>query len=153
MSRRACLPLLLLALLAPRRAAADIEFNRDVRPILADHYLAPSRAGACVERPRSNTPQQALVLLNDPVYVEAARALAERVVRDGGQAPEERLLFAFRRVLQRPLKQYQADRKAAGELLQVGARPVPQGVVAAELAAWASVCRVLLNLHETITRN
>jgi hypothetical protein len=132
-------------------------------------FDAPSREECTVERPRSNTPLQALVLLNDPTYVEAARALAERVMGEGGNAVESRLHFAFRRVLsriarpeeaqlltalhERHLKQYRADPKAAAELLRVGHRPVPAGVDAAELAAWTSVARVLLNLHETITRD
>jgi mono/diheme cytochrome c family protein len=132
-------------------------------------FDAPSREEACVERPRSNTPQQALVLLNDPVFVEAARALAERGLRDGGKDDGERIAYLFRRALQRKptpeeagvltallekhRTQYRADKKAAGELLHTGERPVPPDLDAAELAAWTSVCRVLLNLHETITRN
>jgi hypothetical protein len=132
-------------------------------------FDAPSREECTAERPRSNTPLQALVLLNDPTYVEAAKALAERVVRDGGKSVEERVRFAYRQVLQRQptadelkvvlplaeghLKQYRADAKAATELLAVGERPAPKDVDAAEMAAWMSVSRVLLNLHETITRN
>ncbi len=131
-------------------------------------FDAPSREECTVERPRSNTPLQALVLLNDPTYVESARALAERVLREGGPGDEARLHFAFRQVLSRKArpeevklltalherhrKQYKADPKAAGELLRVGYSPVPAGLDAADLAAWTSVARVLLNLHETITR-
>jgi hypothetical protein len=131
-------------------------------------FDAPSREECTVQRPRSNTPQQALVLLNDPTYVEAARALAERIVRQGaGTGP--RIRFAFREVLSRParpaevgllealyrkhLAQYRADPKAAAALLAVGDRPAPKDMDAAELAAWTSVARVVLNLHETITRN
>ena len=62
-------------------------------------FDAPSREECTVERPRSNTPQQALVLLNDPTYVEAARALAEMTLREGGKTDAERLDFAFRQVL------------------------------------------------------
>jgi hypothetical protein len=131
-------------------------------------FDAPSREECTVERPRSNTPLQALVLLNDPTYVEAARALAAAVLRDGGD-DAARLRHAYRRALQRPprpaevevlkgllarhRKQYQADRKAADDLLSVGLAPVPAGVDRAELAAWTSVTRALLNLHETITRD
>jgi hypothetical protein len=132
-------------------------------------FDAPSREECTADRPRSNTPLQALVLLNDPTYVEAARALAERVVREGGKSAEDRVKFAYRQVLQRQptaeelkvvlplaeghLKQYREDAKAAAALLAVGDRPAPKDVDAAEMAAWVSVSRVLLNLHETITRN
>jgi hypothetical protein len=132
-------------------------------------FDAPSREECTAERPRSNTPQQALVLLNDPSYVEAARVLAERIVRQGGKEPEAHIQFAYRRVLQRParpaevklltalharhLEQYRKDVAAAAALLKTGDWPAPQGLDLPELAAWTSVARVLLNLHETITRN
>ncbi|HMC65434.1 MAG TPA: DUF1549 and DUF1553 domain-containing protein, partial [Gemmataceae bacterium] len=132
-------------------------------------FDASTREECMVERPRSNTPLQALVLLNDPTYVEAARALAERVMREGGQSADERVEFAYRQVLQRKArpeevqlltgllarhqKQYQVDKSAAAALLKVGDKPVPKDIDAAELAAWTSVARVVLNLHETVTRN
>ena len=132
-------------------------------------FDAPSREECCAERPRSNIPQQALVLLNDPTYVEAARALAARIITAGGSAPEERMAWAWRQVLQRlprveeletvmplyrrQLAAYQADQAAASSLTKVGLAPPPTGIDAAELAAWTHVARVLLNLHETITRN
>jgi mono/diheme cytochrome c family protein len=131
-------------------------------------FDAPSREECTVERPRSNTPLQALVLLNDPTYVEAARALASRVIRDGGSSPLERLDFAYRQVLGRSpsaaekavleplyakhLAEYRVEQEAAGQLLKVGELPVPENMNNAELAAWTSVSRVILNLHETITR-
>jgi hypothetical protein len=132
-------------------------------------FDAPSREECTAERPRSNTPLQALVLLNDPTYVEAARALSEKIVKDGGKTAEERIQFVYRRVLQRTasadelkllgplverhLKEYQADRKAAEALFTVGDKPIPKDGDIAELAAWTSIARVVLNLHETITRN
>jgi len=132
-------------------------------------FDAPSREECTVERPRSNTPLQALVLLNDSIYVEAARALAERILRDGKGGPTERIQFAYRQVLCRPaqaaeievvaalyeqhLKQYKDDKKDAEALLKIGEHPAPKDIDLAELAAWTSVARVLLNLHETITRN
>jgi hypothetical protein len=131
-------------------------------------FDAPTREECTVERPRSNTPQQALVLLNDPTYVEAARALAERTLRAGGEDTPERLHFVFRQVLgrqaepaevkllttlyQRHAAQYAADRAGAEALLRVGDRPAPQDLSLHEVAAWTSVARVVLNLHETITR-
>jgi hypothetical protein len=132
-------------------------------------FDAPSREECTVERPRSNTPLQALVLLNDPSYVEAARAFAERILRAGGSGTEGRIQFAYRQALSRQarpeevnvlrslyqqhLQQYRADPPAADALLHVGDRPVPKDLDAADVAAWTSVARVLLNLHETITRN
>jgi hypothetical protein len=131
-------------------------------------FDAPSREECTAERTRSNIPQQALVLLNDPTYVEAARAFAARILREAPGTPERRLNWACRRALQRTpdaveaktlrdlltqqLAAYRADPGAAGELLKVGFAPVPEGLDAAELAAWTHVARVLLNLHETITR-
>jgi Protein of unknown function (DUF1553)/Protein of unknown function (DUF1549)/Planctomycete cytochrome C len=132
-------------------------------------FDAPSREECTVERARSNTPQQALVLLNDPTYVEAARALAGGVLADGGKTTAERFEFAFRRVLVRSPRpeelkvltallekheaEFAADKAAAEKLLAVGDLKSPANLDPAELAAWTSVCRVLLNLHETITRN
>jgi mono/diheme cytochrome c family protein len=130
-------------------------------------FDAPSREECTVDRPRSNTPLQALALLNDPTYVEASRALAEKVLL-GGKTDPERLDLAYRRVLGRKPKeeerqvllalvsthraQYQADPKSADELLGIGLHPVSPEVDRPALAAWMSATRVLLNLHETITR-
>jgi hypothetical protein len=131
-------------------------------------FDAPSREECTVDRPRSNTPQQALVLLNDPTYVEAARKLAEKVLAEGGKSDEARLIFAYRRVLGRSphdgeakvllplvarhLKEYREDASAAADLLSVGQSPIAKDMERPALAAWTSVARVLLNLHETITR-
>ncbi len=134
-------------------------------------FDAPSREECTVQRPRSNTPLQALVLLNDPIYVEAARAFATRIVAEGGASVEQRLQFAYRTALgrnpraeeqqvlanlyKRHLADYKQNEKAARDLLAVGQAPlnVPDGCDVAELAAWTSVARAVLNLHETITRN
>jgi len=131
-------------------------------------FDAPSREECTVERPRSNTPLQALVLLNDPTYVEAARVFAERILRDGGTTFDERLNWAMLRTLSRDAKPaelealgivyeqhksgYGQDPEAANRLVSTGASPVPAGLDPAELAAWTSVTRILLNLHETISR-
>ncbi len=129
---------------------------------------APSREECAADRCRSNIPQQALVLLNDPSYVEAARAFAARILQHGGSTTQARITWAWRQALQRQpspvelervtglvekhLKQYEADPQSAQAVLKVGYQPMPQ-LKATELAAWTSVARVLLNLHETITRN
>ncbi len=132
-------------------------------------FDAPSREECCAERNRSDIPQQALVLLNDPTYVEAARALASRVLRECSDRPEERLNRAWQLALQRDplpseaetvrtllethLTHYRADPDAARALISTGIAPTPEGFDVAELAAWTHVARVLLNLHETITRS
>jgi hypothetical protein len=132
-------------------------------------FDAPTREECCAERGRSNIPQQALVLLNDPTYVEAARAFAARILSECKGSDAERIAWAWQQALQRPpraeelktvealleqhLKSYQSDTKRAEELLAVGVSPVPESIDKSELAAWTHVARVLLNLHETITRS
>jgi hypothetical protein len=130
-------------------------------------FDAPTREECTVERTKSNTPQQALVLLNDPTYVEAARVFAQRLMLSAGRT-EDRIQLAFRLALTRTateaevkvltklftqhLEQYQQDKKSAEALLRIGERPMTPGLDVTELAAWTSVTRVILNLHETITR-
>jgi mono/diheme cytochrome c family protein len=154
----------------------ESQFRRGLYTYWARQYLhpsllafdAPTREECTVERPRSNTPLQALVLLNDPTYVEAARVFAGRIMANGGADTPSRLRWAYRQALSRePTPQevgllsdlldkhrteYAADRSAAEQLLGIGETPNPKGLDHAELAAWTSVVRVLLNLHETITR-
>ena len=131
-------------------------------------FDAPSREECTCERPRSNIPQQALVLLNDPEFVEAARVFAAKVIADGGANDVARVTWAFRRatgraptdaeatvlvgLLTKHRTDYVANPADAAKLLKAGDAPAPTGVPPAELAAWTSVCRVVLNLHETITR-
>jgi hypothetical protein len=136
-------------------------------------FDAPSREECVAERPRSNTPLQALVLLNDPTYVEAARALAARALTPatvGANADDAtRFVYLFQRATQRAPRpdetkllsellsrhreHFQGNAAAAQELLKVGAAPSPPDVPPAELAAWTSVARAVMNLHETVTRN
>lgn len=130
-------------------------------------FDAPSREEAVCERARSNIPQQALALLNDPTYVEAARALAGKMaLRPGDDA--EKIRWGFAAATSRPPTQqeagviadllakhrseYAADPAAAAKLLMVGAAKNPTAVEPPELAAWTSVARVMLNLSEAITR-
>lgn len=131
-------------------------------------FDAPSREECTAERNRSNIPQQALVLLNDPTYVEAARAFAARILQTDGDAPK-RITWAFQQALQRQptaaemktlsslftkhLADYQKDPVAAQALLKTGAAPVAATLNQPELAAWTHIARVLLNLHETVTRS
>jgi hypothetical protein len=132
-------------------------------------FDAPSREECTADRARSNTPLQSLVLLNDPIYVEAARVFAALILHQKANDTDVRLDFAFRRCLSRPIRQeesdllrdilekhraeYAADPKAAAEVLSVGAHAASADLDPAELAAWTSVARIILNLHETITRN
>ena len=131
-------------------------------------FDAPVREECTARRARSNTPLQALVLLNDPTYVEAARVLAERVMLDGGRTFNDRLQSVWRRVLARKpsshetarlrsywqenLAAYREAPKEAEKLTSIGLTPRSKECDVIELAAWTAVCRVALNLHETITR-
>jgi len=132
-------------------------------------FDAPSREECTARRPRSNTPLQALVLLNDPEYVEAARALATRALAEAGPEPLARARFILRRAVGRDptseevavvaelasaeRSRFAADGEAAGKLLSIGEWPVPPGVDRIELAAWTTAARAVLNLQETFTRN
>ncbi|MFN7733084.1 MAG: DUF1553 domain-containing protein, partial [Pirellula sp.] len=133
-------------------------------------FDAPTREECCAERTRSNIPQQALVLMNDPTYMEAARNLAVRILREADGSSSLRIRWAVRQVLQREARdeevetllqafsehhaQYSGKQKSAFALLQhSGQSEVPSDLNQVELAAWTHVARILLNLHETITRN
>ncbi|MDA1193295.1 MAG: DUF1553 domain-containing protein, partial [Candidatus Poribacteria bacterium] len=131
-------------------------------------FDAPSRQECTAQRARSNTPTQALVLLNDPTYVEAAKGFAGRIIREGGKTPEERIAWAYEQALAREprpneaavvssvfekhLAEYGADPTAASKVVAVGQSDAPADLDAVELAAWISVARVVLNLNESITR-
>jgi mono/diheme cytochrome c family protein len=132
-------------------------------------FDAPSREECAVDRPRSNTPLAALVMLNDPIYVEASRSFAERVLAEAGSGDADRMAFIVREallrdaradelavletVLQKYRQHFNDSVDAAKAFTQIGKRPVPADVDAVELAAWAGVCRVVINAHEFITRN
>jgi hypothetical protein len=132
-------------------------------------FDAPTREECTAQRPISNTPSAALVLLNDPSFVEAARVLAERTLAAGDVPDSARLQWAWRQAVGREatieeialLKQllekhrdHFADHQAEAEaLLRVGLTERSAERNPGELAAWTSVARVLLNLNETISRN
>ncbi len=131
-------------------------------------FDAPSRETCTVRRARTNTPLQALVLMNDPVYVEAARALGLRILREGGQSLEDRIRYGFRLALGRPpdpeeaqemeqawreeFEHYRERREQANLLIHVGASEPPVEVDISSLAAWTVIGSILLNLDETITK-
>jgi hypothetical protein len=130
-------------------------------------FDAPDRETCVIRRARTNTPLQALILLNDPTYVEAARAFAERIIHHNAD-DTERLNFAFRSAVARlpadaehavvndllaaARKRFTAQPDAANKLLTVGSSKVDTTIEADELAAWTSVASILLNLDETISK-
>ena len=132
-------------------------------------FDATSREACIVRRNRSNTPLQALTTLNDVVFIEAAQALAQRVMKEGGSQPEGRVEYAFRLCLTRLPEQdeidtlmtlWEAERqrfdedaeRAAQVALGDAKKKAPEGLDMSELAAWTVVSRVLLNLDEAITK-
>ncbi|HEX4132397.1 MAG TPA: PSD1 and planctomycete cytochrome C domain-containing protein [Pirellulales bacterium] len=138
-----------------------------LQPMLAN-FDAPGREECTAGRLCSNTPQQALTLLNDPTFVEAARVLAARLLVDAHATDERRIDHLLRLAVARPpstaereslaafladqRKHYRQHEDEAQQLLNVGIAPAATNIDAAELAAWTSLCRVVLNLHETIAR-
>jgi len=143
-------------------------WKRTVPPPNMQAFDAPDRESCIVRRNRSNSPLQALVLLNDPTYVEAARGVAQRVLREGGTSSSDRVELAFRTTVgRRPtppetttltaaldeqLREFRGDPEAATRLLSIGQSSVAQHLDPVELAAYTTVCSIILNLDETITR-
>jgi hypothetical protein len=142
-------------------------WKRTVPPASLTTFDAPDREKCTSRRLITNTPLQALVLLNDPAYVEASRVLAERALKEAGHDPQARLRFLFReatarrpsaaemRVLlefeQRRLEHYRKQPELAAKLIAIGATK-PGNVEAVELAAWTTVASTIFNLDETITK-
>ncbi len=138
-----------------------------LHPMLAN-FDAPMRDECAAARMVSNTPQQALTLLNDPTFTEAARALAQRLLTRPAKDDSARLHLAWQLALARPpsaaelqsiLTYLKSQREAftqtpddAVKVSKLGLAPVPPGLPPVELAAWTATARVILNLHETITR-
>ncbi len=147
-----------------RRALYTFRFRSVPYPAL-QAFDAPNGESSCVRRSRSNTPLQALTTLNEPLFVEAAQALAMRTLKDGGTRDQDRIAYAFRLCVSRPptgqetevllkLLDKQRTRLSEGWLSAkdlAGATP-PPGSTPTQLAAWTAVSRVLLNLDETITK-
>jgi len=132
-------------------------------------FDAPSREECTVNRVNSNTPLQALVLLNDPIFVEASRVFAENILKRGGQTLDAQINWAFERALSRKptlperralvalharsLAGFQRDPASARDFISAGDAPVAKDLNAVKLSAMMTVARTILNLHETITRN
>ena len=183
---------------AVNAAEQEINFNRDVRPILSDKCFqchGPDEAARKAElrlddesavkavrdeivivspgdpagSEKSNTPMAALVLLNDPTFVEAARAFATRSLESDSDTEDERLAWAFyhavtrqpaalelnvlRRLLKENRESFGTRPDDATAFLNVGLTKPPVGHDAREIAAWTAVCRAILNLAETNSRN
>ena len=131
-------------------------------------FDAPSRETCTFRRLPTNTPLQAYVTLNDPVYVEAAQALGRRLVREGGATAEDRIRFGLQLVLARPPENSQVTelrslfevelahyRDAEPDAVKLATNPLgalPDGLSAAEAAAWTVVANVLLNLDGVLTK-
>ena len=131
-------------------------------------FDAPTREKCIVGRPRTNTPLQALVTLNDVQFVEAARNLAQRMIKEGGTGPEDRSAFAYLLAVARKsreseqkvmldvyhasLQHYRNNEQAAKELLGIGESKRDESLDPAEHAAWTVIASLVLNLNETLTR-
>jgi hypothetical protein len=143
-------------------------WKRTVAPPSMLTFDAAGRETCIVRETRTNTPLQALTLMNEVTYVEAARVLAQRVLAEGGPTPEGRITLAFRLAtgrrpqpgelqillagLKEHLARYRTDGKAARQLIVVGEAPQIGRLDAGELAAYAVVAGLILNLDETITK-
>ena len=131
-------------------------------------FDAPDREKCSARRTLTNTPLQALALMNDATYVEAARCLAARALLEGGKRSNSRLAYAFRlataraptageagvlqQLLSQQVERYRDDSKAARDLIRVGESRSDTRLDPRELAAWTIVASAILNLDETITK-
>jgi hypothetical protein len=143
-------------------------WKRTVPPASLSTFDAPSREKCAARRALTNTPLQALTLMNDPTYVEAARALAQRALLEGGKDEKRRVIYAFRlatartptgkevgvlrALLKGRLTSFGNDRRSAVKLVGIGESSRDSRLDPAELAAWTMVASVILNLDETITK-
>ena len=143
-------------------------WKRSAPPPSMQIFDAPTREKCTIKRPRTNTPLQALVTLNDIQFVEASRHFAERILREGGGEDDDRLAFAFRiatsrypesaelvvlkELLSAAKAKYQSDPDAANELLSAGESKSNENLDPADHAAWTIVASAILNLDETLVR-
>jgi hypothetical protein len=144
-------------------------WKRTAPPPSMTLFDAPSREQCTARRERTDTPLQALALMNDPQYFEAARQLGSRMLRQGGDTDAARLAYGFRLVTARPPAEseravltetlelqrlrFRANEDAARKAIAVGDSPVPTDVPPAELAAYTMTANILLNLDEVVTKN
>ncbi len=151
------------------RRSIYVFLKRTAPPPFMTNFDAPNREQTCAVRERSDTPLQALQLMNDVQHFEAARAFAERIMTEGGAKPEERIAFAYRAVLARKampeetavvqdalkkfLAEYAQSGDAAKKVISNGESKPKAALAPNELAAWTMVANLVLNLDETINRN
>jgi hypothetical protein len=153
-----------------RRALYTFRFRSVPYPVLTN-FDTPNGDASCVRRARSNTPLQALTTLNEPLFLECARGLAQKTLADGGTTDRDRATYAFRRCTGRTPAAKELDvllaflAKQTEKFSAMDAKPwelaandpahppkLPDGVSPAQAAAWMALARLLLNLDETITK-
>jgi uncharacterized protein DUF1553/concanavalin A-like lectin/glucanase superfamily protein len=143
-------------------------WKRTSPPPFMTNFDSPNREQCTVFENRTNSPLQALDLMNDVTFLEASRKLAERMIIEGGSSPEQRVEYGYRLVFARAPKpaqagvllktllkfeqNYRADEKAAKEYLDQGKSPVQTGMETAELAAYTTIANLMLNLDDAITK-
>jgi uncharacterized protein DUF1553 len=143
-------------------------WKRTAPPASLATFDAPDREKCVARRALTNTPLQALVLMNDPTYVEAARALAQRALREGGKDANSRIVYAFRlatsrkptkaelgllrSLLNAQISHYRSERESADKMVRIGESKLDERIDSRELAAWTIVMSAILNLDETITK-
>ena len=143
-------------------------WKRTLPPPSMKVFDAPSREECTIQRRPTNTPMQALVLLNDPQFVEASRLIAARMIKEGGEHSKDRIAFAFRLATSRQVKSkelrvlqdlfeeewaaFQSDEAAAKDLLSIGEYQLEKDIDAAELAGYTVVANAILNLTEAIQK-
>jgi len=150
------------------RRSMYIFWKRTSAPPQMTLFDAPSRESCIARRERTNTPLQALFLMNEPQCFEAARHFAEKALKEGGSTPEERAAWMFRRAVLRPASErdiadlvavykaqrdvYEKDAEAAKKTISFGDLPPDASVPAPELAAWTLTANVILNLDEFLNK-
>ena len=150
------------------RRAVYMHWQRTFLHPFLKNFDAPEREVGICSRTASNTPLQALTLLNDPTFVEAAKMFAQRIILEGGQSTQEKVDWAFQEALGRKaasaetaalnellktqLAYYKTNKSDAQKLLLIGNKKVDAKIPADKLAAWTQVARTIMNLHEFIVR-
>ncbi len=143
-------------------------WKRAAPPASMDIFNAPSREVCTVRRERTNTPLQALVTLNDPQFVEAAKVLAQRAIKEGGEGDDAKISFLSHRLIARPVRPeekavilaslkdlsdfYKANVEDAKKLIEVGETKTDPALDPSTLAAWTMLCNELMNLDEALNK-
>jgi hypothetical protein len=151
------------------RRSLYVFLKRTAPPPFMSNFDGPNREQVCTVRERSNTPMQALQLMNDTQHFEAARALGERLLSEGGASDDSRITWLYRTVLsrrpatdelalitkalQKQRDVYRADLEAANKAIRVGESTPKNTASADETAAWTMIANMVLNLDETVCRN